>query len=166
MPRKNVRIIGVPLDLGAARRGVDMGPSALRIARLAEVLRQIGHQVTDEGNLAVPQSEEHATLDDQLDAITKVCTQLASRTARASRSGDCPLVIGGDHSLAAGSIAGAATALAARGERIGVIWLDAHGDLNTPATSLSGNIHGMPAAHLIGEGDAALSRHGVITRVR
>ena len=157
MPRKNVRIIGVPLDLGAARRGVDMGPSALRIARLAEVLRQIGHQVTDEGNLAVPQSEEHATLDDQLDAITKVCTQLASRTARAIRSGDFPLVIGGDHSLAAGSIAGAATALAARGERIGVIWLDAHGDLNTPATSLSGNIHGMPAAHLIGEGDAALS---------
>lgn len=163
MPRKRVRFIGVPLDLGASRRGVDMGPSALRIARLADVLRQIGHDVIDDGNLWVPQREEHATLRDQLDAITTVCSALAERTANAIRNGEFPLVLGGDHSLAAGSVAGASTALAERGERLGVIWLDAHGDLNTPASSLSGNIHGMPAAHLIGEGDTALA--GLASRV-
>jgi arginase len=158
MPRKRVRFIGVPLDLGASRRGVDMGPSAMRIARLADVLRQIGHEVVDEGNLAVPQREEHATLREQLDAIGAVCSELAMRTANAIRAGDFPLVLGGDHSLAAGSIAGVATAYAERSERIGVIWLDAHGDINTPESSLSGNIHGMPVAHLLGDGDDALSR--------
>lgn len=152
-----VRIIGVPLDIGAARRGVDMGPSALRIARVSDSLRELGCDVTDDGNLHVPQREEHATFNEQLHAITTVCSALAERTANAIRSGEFPLVIGGDHSLAAGSVAGVATAFAERGKRIGVIWLDAHGDLNTPATSLSGNIHGMPAAHLLGEGDATLA---------
>jgi arginase len=148
---KRVRIIGVPLDLGASRRGVDMGPSSLRIAELSRTLERLGHTVQDEGNVAVPQRE---TLSEggELGAITKVCKALAARTADAVRAGEFPLVLGGDHSLAAGSIAGAATALAERGERLGVIWLDAHGDLHTPATSASGNVHGMPAAHLLGEG--------------
>lgn len=150
-PRR-IRFIGVPLDLGASRRGVDMGPSALRIARLADVLRNIGHEVFDEGNLSVPQRESHTQQHEQLEVITNVCADLARHTADAIRAGDFPLVLGGDHSLAAGSIAGAATAMAERDERLGVIWLDAHADLNTPETSNSGNIHGMPAAHLLGEG--------------
>jgi len=156
LPNKRIRLIGVPLDLGASRRGVDMGPSALRIAELTRTLERLGHSVTDDGNVAVPQRE---TLPDdgELAAITAVCRALAIRTADAVRAGEFPLVLGGDHSLAAGSVAGAATALAERGERLGVIWLDAHGDLNTPTTSASGNVHGMPAAHLLGEGDSDMA---------
>jgi len=156
LPR-HVRLIGVPLDLGAARRGVDMGPSALRIADLARTLERLGHVVIDEGNLAVPQRERMGGAASELEKITAVCRELAGHTARAIRSGEFPLVLGGDHSLAAGSVAGAATAMAEQGARLGVIWLDAHGDLNTPATSTSGNIHGMPAAHLLGEGDPVMS---------
>ena len=156
LPR-HVRLIGVPLDLGAARRGVDMGPSALRIAQLSKTLERLGHTVSDDGNLAVPQRETLGGSGGDLAKITEVCRVLAEHTAHAIRRGEFPLVLGGDHSLAAGSVAGAATALAERGARLGVIWLDAHGDLNTPATSASGNVHGMPAAHLLGDGDAAMS---------
>ena len=153
---KRVRVIGVPLDLGASRRGVDMGPSALRIADLAGTVERLGHSISDEGNIAVPQRE---TLGEggELRAITAVCRSLAMLTATAIRAGEFPVVLGGDHSLAAGSVAGAATALAERGERLGVIWLDAHGDLHTPITSASGNVHGMPAAHLLGEADNAMA---------
>ena len=154
---KRVRLIGVPLDLGAARRGVDMGPSALRIAELTSTLKRLGHQVADDGNISVPQRETLAHSEGELEKITEVCRELAVHTAGAIRNGEFPLVLGGDHSLAAGSVAGVATAFAKRGERIGVIWLDAHGDLNTPETSNSGNVHGMPAAHLLGEGDASMS---------
>lgn len=154
---RRIRLIGVPLDLGASRRGVDMGPSALRIADLAAKLERLGHTVIDEGNLIVPQRETVRTPQSQFVAITDVCRALARHAADAIRNGEFPLVLGGDHSLAAGSIAGAATAMHERGERLGVIWLDAHGDLNTPATSLSGNVHGMPAAHLMGDGDAVLA---------
>ncbi len=153
---KAIRLIGVPLDLGASRRGVDMGPSALRIAQLASALSATGHTVFDEGNLTVPQRES-IRAGTELEVITEVCVQLAARTAAAIRAGEFPLVLGGDHSLAAGSVAGAATAMAERGQQLGVIWLDAHSDLNTPATTASGNVHGMPAAHLLGEGDHALS---------
>jgi arginase len=153
---KRVRVIGVPLDLGASRRGVDMGPSALRIAELSRTAERLGHRVTDEGNIAVPQRETLGT-GGELRAISDVCRSLALITATAIRAGEFPLVLGGDHSLAAGSVAGAATALAERGERLGVIWLDAHGDLHTPSTSASGNVHGMPAAHLLGEGDHSLA---------
>jgi arginase len=157
--RRTVRLIGVPLDLGASRRGVDMGPSALRIARLAEALESLGCTVHDDGNLAVPQREalHVAGGPTELDAITTVCRALAARTAETIRTGAFPVVLGGDHSLAAGSVAGAATALAERGHRLGVIWLDAHGDINTPETSLTGNVHGMPVAHLLGMGDPALA---------
>jgi len=160
-PRK-IRIIGVPLDLGASRRGVDMGPSALRIANLVERLKTLGHSVEDIGNLTVSQREQLANCGpDSIPAIAAVCRELADATAAAVRSGITPLVLGGDHSLAMGSVAGVATALAERGQKLGVIWLDAHGDINTPETSMSGNVHGMPVAHLVGWGDPRLSSFAV-----
>jgi arginase len=156
---KKVRIIGVPLDLGQSRRGVDMGPSALRIARLAERMQSLGFDVEDRGNVVVSQREQLGVAgQDAYTAIADVCRALAVSTAEAVRDGVSPLVLGGDHSLAMGSVAGVATALAERQERLGLIWLDAHGDINTPESSESGNIHGMPVAHLLGQGDPRLSR--------
>jgi arginase len=156
---RSVELIGVPMDLGASRRGVDMGPSAMRLANLAERLVGLGHLVSDAGNVPVPdRSELPESPADRLSAITAVCAELALRTANAVQRGVCPLVLGGDHSLAAGSVAGTASALAVRGERVGLIWLDAHGDLNTPVSSRSGNVHGMPVAHLLGLGDARMAR--------
>lgn len=157
-PPTIVRLIGVPIDLGASRRGVDMGPSAMRLSSLVLQLERLGLTVQDTGNVPVP-DRSLLPFDPaaHLAAITHVCAEVAQRTADAVRHGVCPLVLGGDHSLAAGSVAGSATALAERGERVGLIWLDAHADINTPATSLSGNVHGMPAAHLLGLGDARLA---------
>ncbi len=154
-----VQLIGVPMDLGASRRGVDMGPSAMRLANLATLLEQLGYSVSDVGNVVVPDRASISPAPGALlAAIADVCREVAERTALAVRSGVRPLVLGGDHSLAAGSVAGTATALAERGERVGLIWLDAHADVNTPDTTLSGNVHGMPVAHLLGEGDSRLSR--------
>lgn len=155
-----IRLIGVPLDLGASRRGVDMGPSALRIAGLGSMLLELGCTVHDVGNVPVPQRETLSADSGPahgIRAITEVCRNLAERTADAIRAGEFPLVLGGDHSLGAGSVAGVATAYAERGERIGLIWLDAHADLNTPASSHTGNVHGMPVAHLLGDGDAEMA---------
>ena len=155
----SVELIGVPMDLGASRRGVDMGPSAMRLSSLAPMLERLGLVVHDTGNIAVPdRTAIGGTLAERLDAIRVVCAELAERTAQAVRSGARPLVIGGDHSLAAGSVAGTATALAERGEQVGLIWLDAHADLNTPESSLTGNVHGMPVAHLLGMGDLRMAR--------
>ncbi len=156
-----IRIIGVPLDLGQSRRGVDMGPSALRIANLAPKLEELGHQVERLGNLDIPDRDSLPATTAALDLlppIASMCRRLAETTARAVREGAVPLVLGGDHSLAAGSAAGVATALAERDQHLGLIWLDAHGDLNTPESSLSGNVHGMPVAHLLGHGDERLTR--------
>lgn len=154
-----LRVIGVPLDLGASRRGVDMGPSALRIAGLGAALTALGFDVEDLGNVSVPQRETLARAEGQpeLRAITGVCRELAGMTAATVRDGGFPLVLGGDHSLAAGSVAGVASALADRDERLGLVWLDAHADLNTPETSATGNVHGMPVAHLLGLGDPDFS---------
>ena len=149
-------MIGVPLDFGASRRGVEMGPAALRIAQMAESLRTLGHHVWDVGDIPVPQ---RATIPAEiagrgfLPLITKVCEELADETADAVAEGDVPLVIGGDHSLVAGSLAGAARHFATRGETVGCVYLDTHGDLHMPSTSLTGNVHGMPLAHLLGHGD-------------
>jgi len=136
-----------------------MGPSALRIAQLEARLEALGHVVEDTGNIRVPEREAlpniHRTLD-LLPAITEVCRALSERTAAAVRDGYAPLVLGGDHSLGAGSVAGVATAFAEQKQRIGLIWLDAHGDLNTPDSSETGNVHGMPVAHLVGHGDPAM----------
>jgi arginase len=155
----NIRLIGVPLDLGQSRRGVDMGPSALRIANLAPRLADLGHTIEQRGNLEIPDRDSlpaHGALD-LLPPIAEVCGRLAVETAEAVRAGAIPFVLGGDHSIAAGSVAGVATALGERNERVGLIWMDAHGDLNTPETSLSGNVHGMPLAHLLGHGDRRLA---------
>jgi len=152
----SIRMIGVPLDFGASRRGVEMGPAALRIARMAESLRMLGHTVTDIGDVTVPQ---RATIAGELEGrgflplITKVCEELADETADAIEHGQVPLVLGGDHSLVAGSLAGAARHYGAKGEAVGCVYLDTHGDLHMPSTSLSGNVHGMPLAHLLGHGD-------------
>ena len=156
----NVNIIGVPMDLGASRRGVDMGPSAVRYTDLRARLEKLGHTVVDSGNVPVPFREDAARGAQRgaryLGAITDVCEDVANRTRAALTAGQIPVVLGGDHALAAGSIAGAAAHLAERGERLGVVWVDAHGDLNTPATSSSGNVHGMPLAALLGNGDKTM----------
>ncbi|GAC1660021.1 MAG: arginase [Candidatus Elarobacter sp.] len=143
-PIARVDVIGVPMDLGADRRGVDMGPSAIRYARLKESLEKLGIDVTDHGNLRVPVPES-ATVAEQnakyYPIIKAVCDELADLVDGVVRQGGFPLVLGGDHSIAIGTIAGVARA---RGKAPGVIWVDAHGDINTPLTSPSGNVHGMP----------------------
>lgn len=149
------------MDLGTTRRGVDMGPFAVRYADLRERLEAIGHTVEDAGNVEVPFREDADRGAQRgarfLGAITDVCTTVAARTREALESGRTPIVLGGDHSVAAGSIAGAAAHFAAKGGRLGVIWIDAHGDVNTPSSSRSGNVHGMPLAHLLGHGDGPLA---------
>jgi arginase len=155
-----IRIVGVPMDLGASRRGVDMGPYAVRYTDLRERLERLGHTVEDAGNVAVPFREDAERGAQRgarfLGAITTVCREVAVLTREALDQGRLPLLLGGDHSLAAGSVAGAAAFHAARDGRIGLIWLDAHADINTPGSSKSGNVHGMPLAHLLGHGDSAL----------
>ncbi|HUQ80215.1 MAG TPA: arginase [Gemmatimonadaceae bacterium] len=153
---------GVPMDLGASRRGVDMGPSALRVADLARRLEALGHTVEEDDDVSAPlpevllhrASSGPGPVSAFLPAITATCRELARITADAVASGAVPVTVGGDHSIAAGSVAGAAAAFYARQERLGLIWLDAHGDAHTPLTSASGNVHGMPLAHLLGHGDA------------
>ena len=139
-----VEVVGVPMDLGADRRDVDMGPSAIRYARLKESLERLGIEVTDRGNLRVPVPES-ATQAEQnakyYPIIKAVCDELAEIVEGVIAGGAFPLVLGGDHSIAMGTIAGIARA---RGSAPGVIWVDAHGDINTPLTSPSGNVHGMP----------------------
>lgn len=145
-----IDLIGVPLDFGQGRRGVDMGPSAIRYGDLQHTLQGLGHQVADLGNVPVPVREScppgEATLK-YLDPIVQVQSRLADRVSESMAGGRFPLVLGGDHSLSAGSVMGAL-----RQRRLGLIWLDAHGDFNTDQTSLSGNIHGMPLAALCGHG--------------
>lgn len=149
------------MDLGASRRGVDMGPAAIRYTDLRTRLERLGHTVEDAGNVAVPFREDAEKGAQRgarfLGAITAVCTDVAQQSRAALDKGQLPVVLGGDHALAAGSIAGAAAHFAAKGEKIGVIWIDAHGDLNTPGSSRSGNVHGMPLAHLLGHGDPAFA---------
>ena len=154
MPQK-IRIIGVPMDLGQSRRGVDMGPSALRVAGLKARLKQLGHQVEDIGNITVKQAEEQHFGEKRakfLNEIAETCAHLAELTERSLQEGFLPLVLGGDHSLAIGSLAGVSHFYREQGKKIGCLWLDAHGDMNTPETSPSGNVHGMPLATLIGDG--------------
>lgn len=145
----DITIIGVPADLGANRRGTDMGPSAVRYARLAQRLRALGHQVTDWGNVEVPVPETRTPGDDSrkyFEDISALWHDLAGIVHDQCRQGRLPLVLGGDHSLSVGTVAGAARCY----KDIGVIWLDAHGDLNDPETSPTGNIHGMSLAAIIG----------------
>ena len=156
---EKIRIIGVPMDLGASRRGVDMGPSALRVAGLQSRLKQLGRQVEDEGNIAVPQAEEQPYGERKarfLDEIAQTCKGLAEIVRKTLGEDMFPLVLGGDHSIAVGTVAGVAAHYQAAGRRVGVIWLDAHGDMNTPESSPTGNVHGMPLASVMGYGPPEL----------
>jgi len=154
---RDIAIIGTPVDLGAGRRGVDMGPSAIRYAGLKERLEALGHRVRDLGNIHVPLVEQIALPAAgeklrYLDALVEINLALAEQVAAVVAAGSFPLILGGDHSLSIGSIGGVA-----RGRRIGVIWIDAHGDFNTPETTPSGNIHGMSVAALTGRGHPRLA---------
>lgn len=158
-----VAIIGIPLDLGANRRGVDMGPSAMRVTGLAERVRKLGFEVVDRGDVDVPLPEECDIGDVRkkyAEDIKEVCEELCGRTYRELKEGFLPVHLGGDHSLAMGSIAGCAKYHRERDQRIGVIWFDAHGDMNTPESTNSGNVHGMPLSHVLGMGDPELASIG------
>ncbi len=157
---KTVRIIAVPMDLGASRRGTDMGPSALRIAGLGAAIRAMGCKLAREEDIAVAAMETRSVEDTEArfkPQILNVCTKLGERVRDILGAGEFPLVIGGDHSIAMGTVSGAAAHYRERGESLGLIWFDAHGDMNIPGVSPSGNIHGMPLAHLLGRGDAELA---------
>ena len=164
---KTVHIIGVPLDLGGGRRGVDMGPSAFRIAGLGERIGALGYTVVDKGDLPAPIPETQELRDERkkyIRDIAKVCQKVYQTAAGSLDEGAMPIVLGGDHSLGAGSVAAAAEwARRTRGLPIGLLWIDAHGDMNTPATSLSGNVHGMPLAALLGGEPAELAKIGTFS---
>jgi arginase len=159
MGKQAVAIIGVPLDLGAGRRGVDMGPSAFRVAELNERIAELGYEVTDLGDLKVAIQETHGPGDPRLKylkEIKEVCETLRDRVYDARKKGQVPLVLGGDHSIAMGTLAGLAKFHHERKEKVGLIWFDAHADCNTGETSPSGNIHGMPLAAALGLGAPSL----------
>ena len=157
---KKIRVIGVPLDLGQSRRGVDMGPSAVRVAGLEARLEALGHVVEDGGNVSVAIAEQkkeghpHAKY---LKEITATCVKHAELMIKTLESGKVPIVLGGDHSVAAGTVAGVAEFYRRQNQKIGLIWIDAHSDINTPESSPSGNVHGMPLAAIMGLGPPELA---------
>ncbi len=154
-----ISIIGVPLDLGADRRGVDMGPSAIRYARVREKLEELGYEIDDKGDI-VPNRPDSCYIDGTnlkyLDEIERVNTELCRRVAAEMEKGRFPLVLGGDHSIAIGTLSG----VLQHKKKLGVLWFDAHGDINTAETSPSGNIHGMPVAVSFGLGHDRLTGVG------
>src|SRR2546428_8190949 len=157
---KKIRVIGVPLDLGQSRRGVDMGPSAVRVAGLEARLEQLGHVVEDAGNIsvAIPEQKKEGDVHAKyLKEITATCTKHAELVLKTLEAGKVPLVLGGDHSVAAGTVAGVAEFYRRDNKNIGLIWIDAHSDITTPETSPSGNVHGMPLAAIVGLGPAELA---------
>lgn len=164
MPKKQtIEVIGVPMDLGAGRRGVDMGPSAIRIADLEPRLEHLGYKVEDFGDLDVMIPETQPVGQGSVrykEAILKTCEELSREVTRSLEHGRLPLVLGGDHSLGIGSVAGSTGFHASRGEKLGLVWFDAHGDANTPDTTPSGNIHGMSLAICLGLGDPELVNLG------
>jgi arginase len=160
---KTVRLVGVPMDLGAGRRGVDMGPSAIRIAGVSQGLRQLGLRVEDEGDVGVPAPEtrDPGTQNARyLEPIYHVCNRLRLRVRRSLELGEIPVVLGGDHSIAIGTVSGVSEFFRERDQKVGLIWVDAHGDMNTPESSPTGNIHGMPLATLLGMGHPRLVEMG------
>src|ERR1700733_3006298 len=160
MRHSHIAIIGAPMDLGAGRRGVDMGPSAVRLAGLNEKLAALGYRVEDLGNVVVDQPESlpagpsHARYMPQ---IAQTCARLADLVEKAAATSKVPLVLGGDHSIAIGTVAGMSRHFRKRDRKLGLIWIDAHADMNTPESSPSGNIHGMPLACCVGLGPAELT---------
>jgi arginase len=161
--QKIVRLVGVPMDLGAGRRGVDMGPSAIRIAGVSQGLRNLGYRVEDDGDVGVPAPETRdpgSANARYLEPIYHVCNRLRLRVRRSLEQGEIPIVLGGDHSIAIGTVSGTAEYFKNRGQKVGLIWVDAHGDMNTPETSPSGNSHGMPLATVCGMGHPRLVEMG------
>jgi arginase len=162
LPRRPVSILGVPMDLGAGRRGTDMGPSAVRLAGLhAKLAKARFGDVEDLGDLDVPAVETLRPADESakhVDAIAVACRTLAKKVRRVVARGRVPIVLGGDHSLAAGSVSGVAAHFRKEKRRLGLLWVDAHGDINTPKTSHTGNVHGMPLAALLGLDPKPLAR--------
>ncbi len=163
MQHSRIAIIGAPMDLGAGRRGVDMGPSALRLAGMNERIASLGYEVKDLGNVVVGQreslSEDHHKTR-YLHQIAETCARLSDLVASAASEGATPLVLGGDHSIAVGTVTGMSRSLREHGKKLGLIWIDAHADMNTPDSSPSGNVHGMPLACCIGIGPAELTHLG------
>jgi arginase len=161
MQRSHIAIIGAPLDLGAGRRGVDMGPSAMRVANINRRVATLGYEVEDLGNVPVEQPESlpegprHAKY---LPQIAATCQRLAAMVEQVVDEEKAPLVLGGDHSIAIGTVAGMARYFRKKKKRMGLLWIDAHADMNTPQTSPSGNVHGMPLACCIGQGPEELTR--------
>lgn len=158
-----VRVIGFPMDLGAGRRGVDMGPSALRIAGVADKLTALGYTVLDSGDVDIKTAEIQEIANPRLRYLPEIkhaCTVLADEVESALDNDEFPLVLGGDHSMAIGTIAGIAAHCKKNNKRLGVIWIDAHSDINLPDTSPSGNIHGMPVAVSLGLGAPELTKIG------
>ena len=158
-----VHLLGVPMDLGSGRRGVDMGPSAIRIAGLATALRELGHEVVDDGDLTIRNMESLKVGDVRaryLAEIARAAGVAARKMERIMDRGHFPLVIGGDHSIAVGTVSGIAAYCRQEKKKLGLLWVDAHGDINTPDTSPTGNIHGMPLAALLGHGPQALTGIG------
>jgi arginase len=158
-PVRRVDIVGVPMDLGASRRGVDMGPSAVRYAKLHDALGKLGiATIVDHGNLHVP-IRESADVDDAsarfLNVITEVCNDLAVLVEEAVRAGGLPIVLGGDHSIAVGTLDGLTRG---RGAPPGLVWIDAHADINSPTSSSTGNVHGMPLFFALRKGFAKVDR--------
>ena len=163
MLTKAVQIIGVPLDLGANMRGANMGPSAIRIAELHQKIAVLGYRPYDIGDLPVPVRDtlpESATREHYRPQIAGVCRELATEVYSALTQDRLPIVLGGDHSIAIGSISGVSRYFRERGERLGLIWIDAHADCNTPQSSPSGNIHGMPLSIALGQGFSELTEIG------
>ena len=156
-----IRILGVPLDLGQERRGVDMGPSAVRAAGLNSALKALGHKVDDDGNIPVKIPEEQHFGEKRakfLKEITETCEEAANRVLKTLEEGLFPLTLGGDHSIAVGTQAGVAKYFRDREKNVGCLWIDAHADMNTPDTSPSGNVHGMPFAATLGIGPEPLAK--------
>jgi len=160
MTRSHIAIAGAPMDLGAGRRGVDMGPSALRVANINRAIAELGYRVTDLGNIVVEQAESLPIGHERsryLKHIVAVCERLAVAVCTAADRGKLPLVLGGDHSIAIGTVSGMARHFQKKKQSMGLIWIDAHADMNTPDTSPSGNIHGMPLACIAGIGPKPLT---------
>jgi arginase len=162
-PGRAVRILGVPLGYGASMAGVDMGPAALRVAGLNRRIAQLGYKVTDEGDMRLERPQAPPEAAEKLKYLLEIvaaCEQLALNVHEVLSACQLPIILGGDHSIAIGSIAGVASYYRERAETFGLIWFDAHADMNTPETTPSGNIHGMPLAVLLGYGAPELTKVG------
>ncbi len=159
MANKPIALIGAPTDIGAGHRGGSMGPEALRVAGLEAALRGLGHEVVDWGNLTGPVNPDEPPVDGyrHLHEAAEWCRTVRDAVRDALKSGHLPVLLGGDHTLAIGSVAAVAQHCAAEGRPLAVLWLDAHADFNTAATSPSGNLHGMPVAVISGRGPAELT---------